>query len=259
MTDQIQSLADRITAAQAAGDPFESMAEVSGDLDLAYRVQERSHEILASRFGPIAGWKVGLTTPRMQQLCGVAQPIGGAIFASRIHSSPAAVRAADFVRLGLEFELSFRVGATPPAGEALTAGSVRQYLDAAAASYELIDDRAADYTRLDAPSMVADNSWNRGLVLSQPRPLSELPSLTGIACTLEQNGEQVDAGRTDDVGGDPLAIVAWLANSIDARDQALKPGQWIMTGSMVPTRFAKAGETYRFTLDGFEPVVVEVV
>lgn len=259
MTDQIQTLADRITTAQASGDRFEPMAEVSGDLDLAYAVQERSHDHLIARFGEIAGWKVGLTTPRMQQLCGVAQPIAGAIFASRIHASPATVRAADFVRLGLEFELSFRVGATPPAGEALTAASVRRYIDAAAASYELIDDRAADYARLDAPSMVADNSWNRGLVLSEPRPLNELPTLTGIGCTLELGGEEIDAGHTDAVGGDPLAIVAWLANATAGRGHALKPGQWIMTGSMVPTRFGRPGQTYRFNLDGFAPVVVEVV
>lgn len=259
VTDAVQALADRITAAQAAGERFEPMAEVSGDLDLAYAVQEASHAHLIPRFGEIAGWKVGLTTPRMQQLCGVAQPIAGAIFASRIHASPATVRAADFVRLGLEFELSFRVGATPPAGEALTAASVRRYIDAAAASYEVIDDRDADYAHLDAPSMVADNSWNRGLVLAEPRPLGELPMLTGIACVLEKDGEQIDAGQTDAVGGDPLAIVAWLANSLDQRGHALRPGQWIMTGSMVPTRFAQPGETYRFNLDGFAPAVVEVV
>jgi 2-keto-4-pentenoate hydratase len=259
LTDQIQSLADRMTSAQAAGERFEPVPEVAGDLDLAYAVQDRTHARLIAGHGDIAGWKVGLTTPRMQQLCGVAQPIAGAIFASRIHASPATVRAADFVRLGLEFELSFRVAATPPAGEELTASSVRRYLDAAAASYELIDDRAADYARLDAPSMVADISWNRGLVLSTPRPLSELPVLTGIGCVLEQDGQEIDRGQTDDVGGDPLAIVAWLANSLDRRGHALQPGQWIMTGSMVPTRFGKAGETWRFTLDGFEPVVVEVV
>lgn len=253
-----RSLAEAITAARENRLQFQAMPEVAGDLALAYAVQDRALELWTPRLGEIAGWKVGLTSPRMQRLCGVAQPIAGAILATRIQASPATVRADDFVRLGLEFELSFRVGPTPPGDEIQTAESVRRCLDAASASFEVIDDRAADYAVLDAPSMIADNSWNRGLVLSTPVAMERLPILTGIRGVLELNGEQIDAGMTDDVGGDPLVIAAWLANSLRERGRALSPGQWIMTGSMIPTRFARAGETYRFSLDGFDPVEVTV-
>jgi 2-keto-4-pentenoate hydratase len=259
MQTPIEILADRVAAAQAQGARFVPMAEVRDDPDLAYAVQDRLLARWGQGLGPIGGWKVGLTTPRMQALCGVSQPIGGAIFASRIHASPASVRAGDFVRLGLEFELSFRVGATPPDGGGLDAVSIREHLDAASASYELIDDRDADYAILDGASMVADNSWNRGLVLSGPRSLADLPTLTGLDCVLERDGEVIDRGCTDDVGGDPLAIVAWLANLLHQRGRRLEAGQWIMTGSMVPTRFARAGETYRFQLTGFAPAVVSIV
>jgi 2-keto-4-pentenoate hydratase len=258
MQTTARSLAAAITDAHARRLPFQAMREVAGDLPRAYEVQDQALEQWTPRFGEIAGWKVGLTSPRMQQLCGVTQPIAGAILASRILASPATIRAADFVRLGLEFELSFRVGATPPGEEVVTAESVRQFLDAASASFEVIDDRAADYAALDAPSMVADNSWNRGLVLSTPVAMERLPVLTGIRGVLELGGEQIDAGVTDDVGGDPLVIVAWLANSLRERGRALSPGQWIMTGSMIPTRVATPGETYRFTLDGFDPVEATV-
>src|SRR5688572_23430515 len=255
----VRSTAEWVAACQARGETYAPLPDAwRGDMAFAYAVQDDALEHWTPRLGEIAGWKVGLTTPRMQALCGVAQPISGAILASRIHRSPAEVRASDFVRLGVESELSFRVARTPPASAELTAGTVRDFPDAAAASFELIDDRAADYADLDAASMVADNSWNRGLVLSTAVAMSELPSLTGIRGALYLNGAEIDSGMTEHVGGDPLAIVAWLANRVRDRGRQLEPGQWIMTGSMIPTRFPSPGETYRFVLEGFDPVEVSV-
>jgi 2-keto-4-pentenoate hydratase len=222
-------------------------------------VQDRVVSGLKGRFGAIAGWKAGLTTTRMQQLCGVAQPIAGAILERRVLTSPATIRAADYVRLGVESELSFRVSGRPPAGTTLTSESIRAYLDLAYASFELIEDRAADYAKLDAASIIADNSWNAGVVLSQPSPVSDFGNFKGIRGALSINGACVDTGMTDDVGGDPLAIVAWLANFLAARGASLEPGQWVMTGSIVATRFPKAGDTYAFTLDGLAPAVLTVM
>jgi hypothetical protein len=38
----------------------------------------------------------------------------------------------------------------------------------------------------------------------------------------------------------------------------LLPGHWIMTGSIIPTQFARAGQRFRFTLGDLEPVQVMV-
>jgi 2-keto-4-pentenoate hydratase len=238
---------------------FEPLANpYRNDLDLAYAVQDDLLSFWRSALGEIAGWKVGLTTLRMQKMCGVTQPIAGAILAQRVHASPATVSAGAFVRLGVETELSFRVGKSPDPGLELTTDNVRQFLDAACASFELIEDRAADYARLDAASMIADNSWNGGVVLSTPLPIASFASFRGVRGVLEVNGQQVDSGTTDDVGGDPLGIVAWLGNALAGRGRSLEAGQWIMTGSVVPTRFAATGDTYCFTLDGFDPARLTV-
>ena len=50
---------------------------------------------------------------------GIDHPCAGGIFESRIHSSPARVRAADYVSLKLECELAFRLGIDLPPGRAL--------------------------------------------------------------------------------------------------------------------------------------------
>lgn len=259
MTDPVTSTAERIVREHAERRVFQSLPqEVQGDLDFAYRVQDLVLERWAAPFGAIVGWKVGLTTARMQQLCGVTQPIAGAILASRLHRSPASVDTAGYVRFGLEAELSFRVAATPPDDADLDAADMRDFLDLACASYELIEDRAADYSRLNAASMIADNSWNAGAVMGQPVELGRLGDTVGIQGRLSLNGVEIDRGRSEDVGGDPLAITAWLARALRGRGRALEPGQWIMTGSLVPTRFPKPGETYRFELDGLPPVSLDV-
>jgi 2-keto-4-pentenoate hydratase len=259
MTTPEQDYADRIVREHEQGAAFTPLlGERRADLDFAYAVQDQLLARWTPRFGAIAGWKAGLTTPRMQRMCGVAQPIAGAILAGRMHSSPASARAADFVRFGLEAELSFRIAARPKPGVELTAGNVRDIIDVACASFELIEDRAADYTTLDAASMIADNSWNGGMVRAEPALLEGFAAVTGIRGVLRLNGQEVDRGTTDDVGGDPLSIVAWLGNSLAQRGRGLEPGQWLMTGSVVPTRFPKAGETYRFELDGFSPAVLSV-
>src|SRR5438552_1989737 len=52
------------------------------DLDEAYAIRQAFEEVEMPRRGPVAGFKIGLTTPIMQQLCGVDEPCYGAIFAN---------------------------------------------------------------------------------------------------------------------------------------------------------------------------------
>src|SRR5919106_5400931 len=85
----------------------------------AYEVQDEVHRLFREAgWGELAGHKVALTSRAVQELCGVDQPAGGGIFARTVHQSPATVRLADFMHLGLEFELAVRLGRDLPAGGA---------------------------------------------------------------------------------------------------------------------------------------------
>ena len=65
----------------------------------------------------------------------------------------------------MEFEIAMRIGRDTP-GEEHTAHSVRTHVDGVCAGIEIVDDRHADYKTLDVRGLVADNSWNEGMVLS---------------------------------------------------------------------------------------------
>ena len=136
-------------------------------LDEAYDVQDEVHRLFREAgWGELAGHKIALTSKAVQELCGVDQPAGGAIFARTVHQSPATVRMADFMHLGLEFELGVRLGADLPAsGAPYTRASVADAVAACMPAFELIEDRGADYGDLDAASILTDKCWCGGVVL----------------------------------------------------------------------------------------------
>lgn len=230
-----------------------------GNLDYAYGVQEASAAVRTHKGrDSIGGWKVGLTTKRMQDMCGIDTPIAGAIFASTILPNFSPVELHEYVRLGLEMELAVCLDRQLPADRTPTAEIVRDCLRGVCAAFELVDDRNADYTSLDAGSLVADNSWNAGIVLGEFVDASRIGSLLGRAGVLMRGSKCIGRGLTEDAGGDPLAVAAWLASNLRKRGRTLEPGQWVMTGSIVPTHFVKIGEEYSFSIDGFPTVSVAI-
>jgi len=226
----------------------------------AYAIQD---EILAralrSGSDSVAGYKVGLTTGKMQQFCGVSEPIGGRILQSTVRTSGATIRKAQFHRLGVESELALRVGAEVPVLRPdANVQDLIASVDAVAAAFEIIDDRDADYAHLEASSIAAENSWNQGIVLGPATSPSAFGDLRGLPGRLHINGEQVATGSSDDVMNGPLWVLAWVARFAHAAGTPLRPGQWIMTGSIIPTRFAVVGDTYSFQLGTLPPVTVTI-
>src|SRR2546423_4952747 len=81
------------------------------DLDEAYVVRAAFEEIERARGrGEVVGYKIGLTTPIMQKLCGVDEPCYGAIFATEVRHRRAELPVRDYCRLGIETEIAVRLG-----------------------------------------------------------------------------------------------------------------------------------------------------
>src|SRR5579862_114369 len=160
--------AERVAAIFRARHPIDILpAElIPADLDTAYQVRVAYESIEAPRRGAVVGYKIGLTTPIMQQLCGVDEPCYGAMFASEIRHSPAQVRVADYCRVGIETEIAMRLGADLPDGGGRE--RVAAAVESCMAAMEVLEDLRHDYKRLSARSMVAGNVWNAGCVLAPP-------------------------------------------------------------------------------------------
>ena len=57
------------------------------DMGTAYGIQQRHIELMARTEGEVVGYKIGLTSARMQTMCNIDLPISGAILAKRMHRS----------------------------------------------------------------------------------------------------------------------------------------------------------------------------
>ena len=215
----------------------------------AYLIQTGYVSLRSASLGPVTGYKIALTTPAMRTMVGLNDSIAGEISANTIRRGNARVRAADYVRLIVEFEIAVEL-----AEDLLATGApydrrrVAQAVAALMPALELADDRNADYALLpgNALMLIADNAWNEGAVLGNPvrdwRGI-DLGALRGAAFI---NGENVGEGHGRDVMGHPLDALAWIVNHRAARGLGLRRGDVVITGSLVTSKFPKAGDVVRF-------------
>src|SRR5271170_7609692 len=130
--------------------PFAAAFGIAG-VDDAYAVQREYVRLqMQSRGVGTAGHKIGLTTKRMQEMCGIDSPIAGVVLGDRVHRSGASVSASAYGRAGLEFEIAVRLGRDlVPGGHVLGLADVAEAVDAVCPAIEIIDDRRADYRNLE--------------------------------------------------------------------------------------------------------------
>jgi 2-keto-4-pentenoate hydratase len=83
------------------------------------------------------------------------------------------------------------------------------------------------------------------------------PRLIGM--TLTRQGELVDTGAGAAALGDPVRVVAWLANTLGAMGAKLEAGHLVMTGALHAAVPMAAGDVFRADFDRLGPVTVRVV
>ena len=229
-------------------------------LNDAYRVQSALHRLMigAGR-GQIAGWKIAVTSKAMQQMTGVDQPVAGAIFSTVVHASGARVDLAAYHHLGVEFEVAVRLAVDLPAsGGPWTRASVAGKVAACMPAFELVEDGDADYKTLDAFTLVAQNTWNGGVVLGSPVTSWRALDLETAVTRCWINDVPSGQGKTGDALGHPLEAVAWLANLLNGQGRMLGRDMIVMTGSSITTKFPAPGDRVRFAVDGLGEVGLEV-
>jgi len=237
------------------GDPPGGVA----DLAEAYRIQEAFVALMEADDGPTVGWKVALTSPVMQQMCGVDHPCEGAVLRDRVQASPAACDTSRLGRLGVEAEIALTIGRDmPAAGGPYTAESAAASVASARAAIELVDDQNADYSAITAIRLVANNSLNAGIVVGPEVSDWRGLDLAGLRGAMLIDGDVVAEGTGADILGHPLNAAIWLANSLNARGRMLRAGDVVMCGSFVRTQFPTAGQTVTCRVEGLGEAVVKV-
>ena len=212
----------------------------------AYEFQNKFNEFQLIKYGYPVGYKIGLTSKKMQKLCGVNQPNYGVIFKKRINND-LEVYKEDFKNLGIESELCLKISKNIGLEVKVTKNNIIDYIEYIAPAFELIDDFNISYP-INILSLIAENSWNKGVIIGKknkvfPTNLSKTKSI------LYKNNKILDSSYGNEVLGHPFNPAIWLIIKLKERRVFIKKGTIILTGSWTKTVFPKKGDSFNFTID----------
>lgn len=240
---------------KAAIDPFTDADPSLGMAD-GYAIQTHLVRSLLDRGEVIAGYKLGLTSRPMQELLGVDSPDFGPVFASTVYRDGAELPVDAFIAPRMEGEIAV-VLAEDLSGPDCTPLRARQASAGLVAALEIVDSRIKDW-RIKLADTVADLASNGAIAISSSVvPIDEFdPRLLGMVFT--KNGELVATGAGAAALGDPLAAVAWLANTLAPLGVSLPAGSIVMTGALHAMVPVAPGDVFRADFDRLGPITIRM-
>lgn len=259
MTAGAREKAQALYEARRTRVPIPPFTDAEPGLGMAdgYAIQSELVPMLLADGDRVVGYKVGLTSKPMQAMIGVDSPDHGPVLASTVYRDGDAVPLDRFLQPRIEAEIVFVLGSRL-AGPGVTVADAHRAIAGAAAAMEIVDSRIEGW-RIKLADTVADLASN-GAVATSGRivPLDGLDTRL-IGMVLSRNGELVDTGAGAAALGDPVAVVAWLANVLGENGVALEPGHLVMTGALHAAVPMRAGDVFRAEFDRLGPVTVRVV
>jgi 2-keto-4-pentenoate hydratase len=212
------------------------------DLATAYAVQRQ----LRGEAGPLAGWKLGVTSRAKQVQVNVNEPIRGFLAARDGLDLGEPLYVGDHIQPRAEPEIVFIMGADL-AGPSVTASAVLAATAGVAVGVEILDSRYQNY-KFTMPDVVADNTSAGRFLVGAPVPPADLDlRLTGVL--LELNGEVVATAAGAAALGHPAAAVAWLVRSLAEENQGLHAGDVVLSGGLTAAVPIRPGDVVTATAD----------
>ena len=193
----------------------------------------------------VAGWKIAATSEAGQKHINVEGPLGGRILAGRVVAPGATIPLAGNLMRVAEAEFAFVVGRDlPEKGSPYLQDEVMAAVSALHLTIEIPDSRYADFTKVGAPSLIADTACASWLAVG---PAVEVDwrgiDLSAHRVAAFRNGEEAAVGGGMAVLGDPRIAMTWLANEVARYGGGLEAGQFVTTGTcVVPVKIDSGDE-----------------
>jgi 2-keto-4-pentenoate hydratase len=201
------------------------------------------------------GWKAGLGTAQMMQAASTGAPLTGFLTDATLAS---AMATADGLAIDgwrnprLEPEFAVRVGVDVPAGADRTA--VQAAISGVAPSIEIID--LGDPG--DIEQVLAENNFHRAFLFG---PFTEVTGadLAAARLCVAQEGREPQTGIDPATALDDLVeVIRAVADQVPLAGEALRAGDVVMTGSVVPPIALAGGERFEVTLEGAGTVALAI-
>jgi 2-keto-4-pentenoate hydratase len=253
-----QAKAQALYQARVTREPIAPFTESEPTLDITdgYAVQRELVALLLADGDRVIGYKAGLTSAPMQRMFGVDTPDYGPVLASTRFANGDTLSISQFISPKVEAEIVFRL-ASPLAGPGVSLDQARAAIGEVIAGMEIVDSRIERW-QVKIADTVADLASNGAIVLAdQAVPIAELDSRL-VGMVLSRNGVLEATGAGAAAFGDPVAVVAWLANTLGEHGIALAEGDLIMTGALHAAVVMNPGDEFTAEFDRLGSVTVRV-
>lgn len=239
----VHELADRLGKAVVERTAIAPLTdEVALDLPTAYDVQR----VLRERAGPLAGWKLGVTSRAKQAQVGVDAPVYGFLPAAAALELGAPLPCSERIQPRAEPEIVFVLG-RDLAGAHVDTADVLAATAGVAAGIEILDSRYRDY-RFTMADVVADDTSLGRFVVGAPVPVAGI-DLRLVGVLFERNGELVATASGAASLGHPAAAVAWLVRQLAVSGEGLAAGEVVLSGGLTAATPVTAGDVVTVSID----------
>lgn len=205
----------------------------------------------------VVGKKVALTNRAVQQVLGVDQPVFGHLLSGMMVAESEPISCSTLLQPKIEPEIAF-VMKRDLFGPGVTAASVLWATAGVVPALEIPGPRIRDW-KFTVRDIAADNAFGSKVVLGGVlTPLKGL-DLRLVGVMFERNGQLVSTGAGAAALGNPVDVVAWLANKLAEFGVGLKAGDVVLPGALVVAPDVHPGEHYKATFDRLGPVSANFV
>ncbi len=213
----------------------------------AYQVQLAVLRDKVSRGVPVTGKKVALTNAAVQRALGVHEPVFGHLTSDMFVQEGQPISCAAIPQPKIEPEIAF-VMQRDLAGPGVTCAQVLAATAGVMPALEIPAPRIRDW-KFALPDMAADNAFAAKVVLGGTLTPIAGTDLRLVGVMFERNGQLHSTGAGAAALGNPVEVVAWLANKLAQYGSGLKAGDVVLPGALVVAPDVRPGEYYRATFD----------
>ena len=178
------------------------------------------------------------------ELLNVNGPFSGRMMSHSTYPENIALSASNFVRRVVELEFVFVMESdAPEAASPYTADTMKDLIGSFIPGIEIVDHRYTDFTQVGGNALIADNAIHGASILGKPDSiLWKEQDLSQHPVTLFVNDRVTAQGNGANVLGNPLNVMAWLANHLINRGKSLKSGDIVTTGTACNVYHASSGD-----------------
>ncbi|MGH8595186.1 MAG: fumarylacetoacetate hydrolase family protein [Gammaproteobacteria bacterium] len=217
--------------------------------DEAYQISLRLLKRREAAGEKVIGKKIGATSRAVQEMLKVNQPDYG-FLTDRMQceaGQPIPI-SRELIQPRAEGEIAF-VLKRDLKGPGITNADVLAATAGVAACFEIVDSRIRDW-KIRIQDTIADNASCGLFVASSTLVEVHRVDLTTCGMVLWKNGELVATGAGAAALGSPVNCVTWLANALGLHGVALRAGEIILSGSLVPLIPIVAGDVMELAVGG---------